>query len=156
MDMSVNWEGRLAQREEQDDGRRLGPHALEPHQPGFRLFHGHLAQEIETQFAAFGQDGAQCFLDARSLRLCQAAGTDGLDQLVRGCSHDLPPVSSTKPLLQPLPGPIPVDIVRVLREDRDHELAQGVETRAPGTVAIVADQQTVDCQGSRSEVIHDG
>ncbi len=58
VDVGIYREGGAAQRELEDDGRRLRPHAVEPGEPGAGFFEGQAAQKFEVERAAFLGDGA--------------------------------------------------------------------------------------------------
>jgi hypothetical protein len=142
MDVSVDREGRVAQRKEQDDGGGLRAHTLEPQEPVPSLLTGESAKELEVQPPALGRDRLKDGLDARGFLVGQAGGADGGDHIFwGGVTHGLP---GGEPRAQGIEGPIPIEIVGVLREDGGDELIERRKGAAPHRLTIEPEEPTMD------------
>src|SRR3954449_6906083 len=130
--MTVDRQQRVAEREEQQDRRRLLPDAIDLGQPGARVERSHLAKELERVVAAFLADPPERRLDPGRLLVAEAADPDRLDQLGEWRELDRTPVGSDA-VRQALAAPTCPRVVRLdlaaARVARPQSLERGLGTR---------------------------
>ncbi len=134
VDVRVDRQPRPAEAEEEHAGRRLRTDRRQRPQPFSRLHQRCLPEKVEVEAAAARLDLGQHRLQARRFRRRQATGTDRLlDRRDRRCQHRLPVGEA---LEQPREGAARVRVRRVLREQRQHQLAHRVAVRPPLRLAV--------------------
>ncbi len=160
LDVAVDGHQRQPEREQQQHRRGLLADAVDPGEPVARLERGHVAQELERVVAALLANPPERRLDPRRLLVGQAARPDGVDQLGERCAlHRIPvgrravaqpeaaPAGSRPVRLDdPVRGIPPakrlerhfrVRVRAVLGQDRQDELAGGVQAALPGGPSVV-------------------
>src|SRR4051794_2551956 len=110
--MTVDRQQRVAEREQQQDRRRLLPDAIDLGQPGARVERSHLAKELERVVAPFLADPPERRLDPGRLLVAEAADPDRLDQLGEWRELDRSPVRRHA-VREPLTTPAGARIVRL-------------------------------------------
>ncbi len=144
--MGVHRHGGHAQREAQDDRRRLGADAVELLEPGLGLVQRQVFEEAEVQRAALPDNLVKDGLDARRFDFRQPAYVDGLGDLLdvaRG--HG---VQGAEGLHEPVEGALGVQVGCMLGEHGEHQLLHRLVPRLPdyGAVLLAPQLQNV---GSR-------
>jgi hypothetical protein len=154
MDVGVDREGGVAEGKEQDDGGGLRAHALEPQEPVPGLLPGESAEELEVEPPALGRDRLKDGLDARGLLIGQTGGAqDGGHVFGGGVADGLP---GGKPRTQGIEGPIPIEVIGVLREDGGDELVERRKGVAPNGLTVEPEKPAMDQASQARGGVHTG
>src|SRR4051794_25398296 len=148
--MTVDRQQRVAEREQQQDRRRLLPDAIDLGQPAARVKRGHLAKELERVVAPFLADPAERRLDPGRLLVAEAADPDGLDQLGEWRELDRAPIWR-HPVGQSLAAPAGARVVRLDLADARVARPQSLERRLCTRVGAVLGQDRQDQLACRVE-----
>jgi len=110
--MSINGKGLSSHAKKKETVNGLWSNALEATQRLLDLFGTHPLEEGKAQFPLPFSYPSKEIQNASRLLLGQTTWSDGLNDRTRSCLKEIFPIRESG--LQPLIGPIPISVVRVL------------------------------------------
>ena len=140
--MSVNWQRRAAQTEQQHAGCRFRADSGEAKKPLLCLIQGQCCQMIEIVCAALFANSRQDRLDSRRFRVCESAASDRVGNLLNRCMTNFCPIG--KRCLETGKGPRGVDVRCVLGEDGGDEFVEWLVMLPPRSMAVCLCQDDED------------